>query len=127
MVTFSPKIPPSLMSSFTNWITRQFLEWQAKEGKRKTIEEFATYLGISRPLLTMWMNGNKKPGKENIKILAETFGVEIFDVLGLERPNPIHFYVERNWDKAPEKVLKQIAEIISKYTTEPVPNGTKAK
>ena len=76
------------MDNFPSWITRKFVEWQASEGKRKTIEEFAAYLGTSRPLVNMWMNGNKKPGKENINILAEIFGNEIYDVLEIPRPNP---------------------------------------
>ena len=48
------------LPTFPEWINKMFVEWQAKQGKRKTIEEFAVYLGISRPLLNMWMNGNKK-------------------------------------------------------------------
>jgi len=79
------------MDNFPSWITRKFVEWQASEGKRKTIEEFAAYLGTSRPLVNMWMNGNKKPGKENINILAEIFGNEIYDVLEIPREgNHIH-------------------------------------
>jgi len=73
------------MNNFSSWITRKYVEWQAKEGRRTTIEEFTAYLGTSRPLVNMWMNGNKKPGKENIKILSELFGNEIFDILELPR------------------------------------------
>ena len=54
---------PPIMDTFPQWINRKFVEWQAAQGKRKTVEEFAIYLGISRPLLNMWMNGNKKPAK----------------------------------------------------------------
>jgi len=83
------------MNNFSSWITRKYVEWQAKEGKRKTIEEFAAYLGTSRPLVNMWMNGNKKPGKENIKILAELFGNEVYDILELPRPNPYKQVIDR--------------------------------
>jgi len=30
-----------IMEKFSDWITRKFVEWQASEGKRKTIEDFA--------------------------------------------------------------------------------------
>lgn len=60
------------VQKFSDWITKKYLEWQAKQGKRKTLEEFAAYLGVSRPLLNMWINGDKpRPGPANIRLLAE--------------------------------------------------------
>lgn len=98
------------MENFSSWITRKFVEWQAHEGKRKSIEEFAAYLGTSRPLVNMWMNGNKKPGVENIKILAELFGNEIYDVLNLPRPNPYLQIVNRAWDNLSEELQIKISK-----------------
>jgi len=69
------------MSKFPDWMTKVFLEWQTQQGKRKTLEEFATYIGVSRPLVNMWMNGNQKPGADNIKLLGDLFGDEIYDAL----------------------------------------------
>lgn len=89
------------MNKFSDWITLKFVEWQAKEGKRKTIEEFAAYLGVSRPLLNMWMNGNKKPGQTNIKILAEIFDNDIYDILELPRPNPYQQRINKVWEFIP--------------------------
>jgi hypothetical protein len=43
------------MSKFPDWITKAFLEWQTQQGKRKTLEEFAAFIGVSRPLVNMWM------------------------------------------------------------------------
>lgn len=108
---------PPTMDTFPQWINRKFVEWQASQGKRKTVEEFAIYLGISRPLLNMWMNGNKKPGRENINLLAEVFGNEVFDVLGLPRPNPYLQRVNRVWEFLPEAIQKRIAEDAEKYET----------
>lgn len=103
------------MNNFSSWITRKYVEWQAKEGRRKTIEEFAAYLGTSRPLVNMWMNGNKKPGRENIKILAELFGNEIYDVLELPRPNPYKQVIDRVWEFLPEDFQKRISEEAEEY------------
>lgn len=103
------------MNNFSSWITRKYVEWQAKEGRRTTIEEFAAYLGTSRPLVNMWMNGNKKPGKENIKILAELFGNEIFDILELPRPNPYKQVIDRVWEFLPEDFQKRISEEAENY------------
>jgi len=102
---------------FPNWINRQFVLWQAKEGKRKTIDEFAAYIGISRPLLNMWMNGNRKPGTENIKLLEEIFGMEVYDALDLSRPNPHLQVVNRVWEFLPEELQKRISDEAVEYET----------
>jgi transcriptional regulator with XRE-family HTH domain len=106
------------MSNFSEWITRQFLEWQTEQGIRKTVEEFASYVGVSRPLINMWMNGNQKPGKENINILAEIFGNEIYDVLDLPRPNPYLQIINRLWEFIPEDVQKKLSDEAEKYETQ---------
>jgi transcriptional regulator with XRE-family HTH domain len=103
------------MNKFSDWITHKFVEWQASQGRRKTIQEFAAYLGVSRPLLNMWINGNKKPGSENIKLLSEIFGNEIYDVLNLPRPNPYLQKINRVWEYIPEDVQKQLAEKAEAY------------
>jgi transcriptional regulator with XRE-family HTH domain len=108
------------MEKFPDWITRKFVEWQAKEGRRKTIEDFAAYLGTSRPLVNMWMNGNKKPGKENTNILAEIFGNEIYDVLDLPRPNPYLQKLNRVWEFLPEEIQKKFSDEAEKYEAQNV-------
>jgi transcriptional regulator with XRE-family HTH domain len=110
------------MSPFADWLTKKFVEWQAKIGKRKTLDDFAAYIGVSRPLINLWMNGTKsRPGPENIKILAEIFGYEIYDILKIPRPHPLQLYVARNWGLLPDKEQKQISEIVAKYTADPIP------
>jgi len=76
-----------LCMTFPEFLEKKYLEWQLAAG-RKTIVEFSAFLGVSQPLLSMWMNGKKRPGVENIKILSEIFGLEVYDSLGIDRPNP---------------------------------------
>jgi len=107
-----------MTNRFSDWITQKFLEWQAKEGKRKTLEEFSAYIGVSRPLLNMWMNGTKKkPGIENVKMLSEIFGVEIYDILEIPRPNPYLQKINRLWEHLPEDIQKRLAEEAEVYET----------
>lgn len=125
-----------MTDNFPAWIDRQFVLWQAKEGERKTIQDFAAYLGISRPLLNMWMNGNRRPGTENIKILEEVFGQEVYDALGLPRPNPYLQVAVQKWEfiseEAQERIAREIAEEAAKYeakkksdTIRPIPKRRK--
>lgn len=103
------------MAAFPDWITRKFLDWQAQQGKRKTVDDFAAYIGVSRPLLNQWMNGNiPRPGRENINRLAEIFGFEIYDVLELPRPNPLLHKISKIWERIPPDKQQQLAELAEK-------------
>lgn len=102
------------LMTFPEFLEKKYLEWQVNVG-RKTIIEFAAYIGVSQPILSMWMNGKKRPGVDNIKLLAEIFGVEVYDSLGLPRPNPYLQRVNRVWEFLSEDDQKKIAEDAEKY------------
>jgi transcriptional regulator with XRE-family HTH domain len=104
------------MSTFSDWITKKYLNWQAEVGKRKTIDDFAAYLGISRPLLNMWMNGDKpRPGPANIKLLAEIYGNEVYDAVGIPRPNPYLEKINQVFENISEDHQRQLAEDAERY------------
>lgn len=54
------------MKTLPEFLTQSFLIWQAEKGERKTLEDFADYLGVNRSLLSYWMNGKRVPSEENI-------------------------------------------------------------
>lgn len=110
------------MNKFSEYLERQFLEWQQKSGKRRTLNDFADYLGVKRPLLSLWLNGSRKPGIETTIRLSELLGLEIYDALELPRPDPRLHYITRNWGKIPDEEKNRIAEGVQKYTTEQAPN-----
>lgn len=104
--------------SLPEFLEKKYLEWQMQTGERKTIIQFAAYIGVSQPILSMWMNGTKRPGMGNIKLLAEIFGLEVYDALGKDRPNPYLQIINNKWEFIPEDVQKRIAEEVAKYETE---------
>lgn len=103
--------------TFPDFLEKKYLEWQLAEGRKTTIE-FSAFLGVSQPLLSMWMSGKKRPGVENIKMLAEIFGLEVYDSLGIPRPNPYLQKINRVWEHVPEDVQKRLAEEAEIYETE---------
>ena len=104
--------------NFPEYIEAQFVKWQSAQGKRKTIQEFADYLEISQALLSMWMNGKRTPGHENIVRLAENFGPEVYDALGLARPDPDLTYIDQHWDELSPALRRQLREQAEKYVTD---------
>ena len=84
--------PPAIMKSmdFSDWITRKYIEWRGDAiGNTRTITEFAEWIGVSQQLMSGWMKrGGRVPRhQQTISKLAGRFGEEVYDVLGLERPD----------------------------------------
>lgn len=107
------------------WLDSKYLQWQNDLEQRKTVIEFADYLEVNRSLLSYWMNGSRDPSEDNLVKLAFKLGFEIYDVLEKDRPNILYLYVLRNWQNAPQKIQKQLAEIIAKYSSEAIPDEIK--
>ena len=98
-------------SEFARWIEGKFLDWQATQRERKSIEEFADWLGFKRPTVVQWMNDQRKPGPENIRTLALKLGLEAYDVLDLPRPDPELFRIEAVWEALPDQERIRLANL----------------
>jgi transcriptional regulator with XRE-family HTH domain len=105
----------SKMNNLPNYLTQKYLEWQAQLGQRKTLEEFADHLDVSRPMLSFWMNGRRFPNEENIEKIAVKLGNDIYDALGLPRPNPYKQKIDRLWEFLPEDIQRRISEEAEDY------------
>lgn len=74
--------------TFGGWLTQQFLDWQQKEGSRKTLTEFSDYLDVRQEYVSRWMNGVSQPGKKYIPVLAKKLGDDVYVMLGMPVPDP---------------------------------------
>lgn len=106
------------MQTLPEYLTKRYLAWQADEGERKTLEDYAKYLGVNRSLLSYWMNGSRVPSDENVKKLAFKLGNDIYDILKIDRPNPYLQTLNRLWEHLPENIQKRLAEEAEIYETE---------
>ena len=76
-------------SEFANWLEGQFINWMQERGEVTTQREFAEFLGLDQVQLSHYMNERrKKPDKVSLEKIAARLGPEIYDVLGLARPDP---------------------------------------
>lgn len=106
-------------NNFTEFLENSFVKWQSQIGKRKTIKEFSEYLGVSRPLLSIWMLGRQRPGPKNIELLATKLGPEIYDALGEPRPNPDLQALIADWDYIPIEKQRALREQGEQYSIKP--------
>jgi transcriptional regulator with XRE-family HTH domain len=108
-------IIPSM--TFPELLEQKFLAWQSEQGKRKTLDEFAEYLGVSRPIISHWLAGKRSPSPESIQTLSSKLGPEIYDVLGLERPDPDLVFIAQQWDNLDPATRRHLREQAEKFAS----------
>jgi transcriptional regulator with XRE-family HTH domain len=82
---------------FNELLERYYLAWQQREGRRKTVSDFAAHLGFAQTTVSSWLLGARKPEGENVKKLAQLIGMEVYDTLNEQRPDPDLMAIEANW------------------------------
>lgn len=103
------------LPSFDTWLEEQYLLWQQRQGKRTSLAQFAKYLGISAALLSHYMNGIRKPSEENVKKLADRLNPDIYDILGLQKPDSKLQFISRNWDRLSAQQQESLLEGMERY------------
>jgi len=108
-----------MKSKFTTFIERKYLEWQLKTGGRQSIQAFATYLGVSQPLLSTWLNGSTKtPSPTSLYKLAQKLGNEVFELFDIVPPDPLLNYIITSWDRLSQENQHAIREKVELYLSE---------
>ncbi len=101
----------AVFTPFRSWLHRKFLEWQLSRGQASTISQFAAWLGVARPTLSAWMGGTREPVGALVDQLAEKLAdPEVYDILGLRRPDPLLKRLIDLYDALPEEVREQIVD-----------------
>lgn len=103
------------MNNFRQFLEMKFLEWQQRAGGRKTVYEFADYIGVSQPAVSSWWNETRIPQGDNVRKLAEKLGLEVYDVLGLPRPDSDLFYIQSVWEELTVETRKALREKVEEY------------
>jgi len=90
----------------------QYLDWQRELGKTQPRVAFAKWLGIPQPTLSAYLHGRRSPQGFTVDKLAEKLGVEVYDVLGLKRPDPWLRLVLRMWQDLHEEDQQSVIEMM---------------
>ena len=96
--------------AFTALLLRQMQQWESAQGKRATLQRFADHLQVSQPLLSIWLKGDTKPSSEKVELLAAKLGTEIYEVLGLPKPDPDLTRLNQIWPRIPETMRRSIVK-----------------
>jgi transcriptional regulator with XRE-family HTH domain len=71
----------------SRWLTKRFIEMQDRRGERMTVRQLAEYLDVPEGALGHWLNGIRAPTKREYIDKLAVLGLEIYDILGLPRPD----------------------------------------
>ena len=75
------------MATLKDWLNQKFIEWEKTQGNKQSYYAFARYLEVSQSGLGQWMTGSAVPGGDDLLNIAKKLGADVYDVLGLPRPN----------------------------------------
>ena len=105
-----------LENALISWRTKQ-----TRERKNVSLNSFSEYLGVSRPLLSMWLLGKRSVSHEyKIKIalpIANLIGPEIYKLLDVQSPDPDLQALSHLWPCLSEETRHAIREQAEKYVT----------
>jgi transcriptional regulator with XRE-family HTH domain len=105
---------------FAKWLEKKYIAWLQDRGSIATQKEFAEYLYLDPMTLSHYINGRRKmPDKYSLAKIAERLGPEVYDVLGLARPDKDLKQVTAVWHKISDEAKNKILEVAkSDYETE---------
>jgi len=100
---------------FNDCLNKKYVEWRGDAiGHERSQKEFAEWIGVSNSLLTFWLKPNGKIPKHKATIdkLVTKFGPEVYDWLGLARPDTIPL------DQLPRTVRDRLTTAVYEVNSE---------
>lgn len=96
------------------WLEARYIEWRNKQKRGKDgVIHFAKYLHIPRNSINNWMIKGVTPEAGSADRLAQ-LGLEIYDLLGIERPDPTLKVVTENWELVPDELKRELVEAVER-------------
>lgn len=105
------------VNPFGEWLRDQYLQWQSTQNQNVTAGDFARYLQTSSANISRWMSGKVLPRGERLDHIAKTLGPEVYDLLGLIRPDQRLRLVVNRWgqlnDQQQQVLIDQIFQMLA--------------
>ena len=94
------------------WLEGKYIEWMARDGRRRSMQEFADWLDVPRPHISRYFGGTRFPSRKNVDKIAAKLGPEIYDLLGFQRPDPLLQRLQAVWDLLVDQERGEIEKIV---------------
>lgn len=80
---------PEKPKNFSIYFAKRYDEWQKTRTSRRTLSDFADWLGVDKAVLSNWYNAKRIPTGPSVTLLVSKLGPTVYDALGLQRPDPM--------------------------------------
>ncbi len=101
------------MATVKDWLNQKFVDWERSQGRKQSYFAFARYLEVSQSGLGQWMTGSGTPSGDDLLNIANKLGGEIYDVLGLPRPNAEVQRLTVSFANLPPDIRQRLANAIA--------------
>lgn len=98
-----------------DYFEKHYRIWRDKQPRgRDTLKRYAAYIGVSRDTVNNWINRGTNPSRDFAPLIAIRCDFEIYDLLGMPRPDPLLQVVMRGWEYVADGVKKEISETVGR-------------
>ncbi len=101
------------MATIKDWLNQKFVEWEKSQGHKQSYYAFARYLEVSQSGLGQWMIGSGVPSGDDLLNIANKLGAEVYDILGLPRPNAEVQRLTVSFANLPADIRQRLASAIA--------------
>ena len=100
----------------SDYLLHYLQRWEQNEGERKTLKQYADYLGVNNKSFNHIWRDRRLPSQEIAdQIYSVTGDAEIYDLAGLDRPDYRLNFIRKNWGKFPDDEKDKVMDMLSKY------------
>ena len=104
------------MVSYNNWLMEKFLEWEKTKTRRQSYSAFARHIGVSQGSLSHWLSGSNPPAGDNVRMIADKLGLEIYDILDIPQDErPVRADLREAIRQVPPEKQDDLLELIEEY------------
>lgn len=110
------------LSRFTDLMDKAFLEFRIKQTRQRlsvSLNSFASFLDFSPPIVNQWLNGSRLPTENNVERmipkLVEMLDLEVYDILGVPRPDTYYQQISEIWPNLSMEHRKSLTEMAERY------------
>ena len=116
------------MNNYPDLLLHHFLAWQRRENTRKTLKEFADFLGLSKGHLNHFTTGRRLPSQEVAENLYRLTGDERFCTMaGYDVPDARLKLIQDTWRDISEEERNKIASMFAQYESKKRKPATKPR
>lgn len=76
------------MPNFPEWFKREYRQWCQSQPGGEDFLAFCSHVGYSPDTILAWIKGESIPQGGEVLNLAWLFGIEVYQALGLDEPDP---------------------------------------